>query len=131
MNCTSPSGERMCWESAVWHESEEFRGVRYQTVKPSLARRAELTRRVRGLVEQLACQAAGESPEERLSAALLELEIDRAYLDWGLQAVQGIDIDGAPATVGSLIERGPERLCREIARRIRQDSSLCEAERKN
>jgi hypothetical protein len=40
-------------------------------------------------------------------------------------------IDGEPATPALLIGKGPERLTREIAGRIRSECHLTEDERKN
>ena len=131
MRCTSHSGEPLRWESTAWHESGEFPGVRYEVARPSLMRRAELTRRVRDLVERAQCHAASESPEERLSATILQLEADRVYVEWGLVSIEGLLIDGVAATTEALLDRGPEALCREIAERVRRESALSEDERKN
>ena len=131
MSCTSRSGEPVRWESAAWHESAELPGVRFQVARPSLMRRAELTRRVRDLVERARCHAASESPEERLSAAILQLEADRIYVEWGLVSIEGLQIDGVAATTETLLDRGPEAFCREIAERVRHESALTEDERKN
>lgn len=131
MSFTSHSDEAVRWESAVTVESKEFPGVRLRIAKPSLMRRAELTRRVRELVERAQCLAAGEAPAEKLSAAALNLEADRLYVDWGVLEVEGLAIDGERATVRALIERGPEALCREAAEAVRRESGLSEDERKN
>lgn len=42
-------------------------------------------------------------------------EMQPAVLRWGLVSVDGLEIDGAAATVESLIESGPDDLVREIA----------------
>ena len=131
MSYSSHSGEPHRWESSTWHESKECAGVHFRVARPSLMRRAELTRRVRDLVEQAACHAAGESVQEKLNSAVLSLEADRIYIDWGLLAIEGLEIDGEAATVRSLIAQGPERLSREIAQKIREESTLSEDERKN
>lgn len=131
MRFTSRSAEPVRWESTAWHESGEIPSVRFQVVRPSLERRADLTRRVRELVERAICHAASESPQERLTAALLQIEADRVYIEWGLVAIDGLEIDGVAATPESIVERGPESLCREIAAAIRRESALTEDERKN
>jgi len=45
--------------------------------------------------------------------------------------IEGLDIDGAPASVDSLLASGPEPLVLEILRRIKADAGLDESERKN
>lgn len=106
-------------------------GARFRVRRASLARRAELTRRVRGLVEELACRAAGDGPEEKLAAVELELEADRVYVEWGVLEVSGLEIDGEAASVAAVVEKGPEGLCREMAAAVRAELSLSENERKN
>lgn len=131
MSFTSHSDEAVRWQSAVTVESKEFPGVRLRVARPSLMRRADLTRRVRELVEKAQCLAAGDQPSEKLSAAMLSLEADRVYVEWGVLEVQGLAIDDEPATVRALIERGPETLCREAAEAVRREAGLSEDERKN
>jgi hypothetical protein len=98
----------------------------------SFGRRLELTRRVRELLGRLRFTAAGEGDsQEQAEAALLGGEIDREYLSWGLDAVEGLAIDGAPATAEGLIERGPEELVREALEAVRREAGLNEDERKN
>jgi hypothetical protein len=46
-------------------------------------------------------------------------------------SVEGLTIDGKPATKESLIERGPEILTDEILNCVRNEISLAEPERKN
>ena len=46
-------------------------------------------------------------PREKLEATVLAAEIDRAYLEWGLIGVEGLEIDGAAATPKTLIDAGP------------------------
>jgi hypothetical protein len=127
----SGEGTAMEYESTVTHESEAYAGVRYVIRRPSLQGRAEITRKVRQLLAELEYREAGESMEDRLAAAELESRIDAAYLEWGLVRVEGLKIDGAESDTRSLIERGPEDLCREIAAAIRQQCRLSEEERKN
>ncbi len=66
-----------------------------------------------------------------MDAALLQAEIDRLYLTWGLRAVSGLDVDGAAATPELLAEAGPEDLFREALAAVRAETGLSEAERKN
>jgi hypothetical protein len=131
MSFGSPSDEAVKWESTVWRASETMPGARFRVRRASLARRAELTRRVRGLVEELACRAAGDGPEEKLAAVELELEADRVYVEWGVLEVSGLEIDGEAASVAAVVEKGPEGLCREMAAAVRAELSLSGNERKN
>ena len=68
---------------------------------------------------------------EKLEAAVLQGEMDRVYLEWGLEAIEGLEIDGEAATPETLIERGPANLAAEILGRIRGECGLSESERKN
>jgi hypothetical protein len=62
---------------------------------------------------------------------LLALEVERLYLEWGLESVSGLDLDGVAATPQSLAERGPEELCREMIQAIKAECGLSDEERKN
>jgi hypothetical protein len=119
------------YSSSEWVEAACLPGVRYKIARASLARRAEITRRVRCLLSKLEYQEAGAALEDRLAAAEAACQVDRSYIEWGLLEVEGLRIDGRQCDVGLLVEKGPEPLCREIARRIRQESSLNAEERKN
>ncbi len=74
---------------------------------------------------------AGSELADKLEARLLSAEIDRLYLEWGMVEVSGIELDGAPATPGTLISAGPEDLCSEILEAIKSECGLSEEERKN
>lgn len=106
-------------------------GVRFRIVRLSLSRKLDLTRRVRELGRQIEFQHAGNSLPEKLDAAIATAEIDRVYLEWGLAGIQGLTIDGIEADTASLLEYGPEALCREIVREIRRECGLNENEIKN
>lgn len=125
------SVEAVRWESSVWRASARMPGVRFRVRRPSLSARGELTRRVRGLLEELAFQAAGETPSEKLAAVQLQVEADRTYIEWGVLELEGLELDGSPATVASCVESGPELLCREMAEAVREELTLNELERKN
>lgn len=125
------SAETVKWASREWVDSRVVPGVRFAVAKMSLARRAEISRRMRGLLSELECRAAGESVTDRLAATELEARIDRVYVEWGLEQVEGLVIDGVVATAESLVERGPEALCREVAARVRRECHLSGEERKN
>lgn len=126
-----PGARVMNYRSTEWREARCMPGVRYEIARISLSRRAEITRRVRTLVAELEYRSAGAELDDRLAAAEAASRVDRAYLEWGLLRVAGLEIDGEPCGVASLVERGPEELSREIAAEIRRQCSLSEDERKN
>lgn len=119
------------YESTVTRDSVTHRGVRFTIRRPSLHRRAEITRKVRQLLAELEYRAAGESLEDRLAAAELESRIDGAYLEWGLERIDGLEVDGAACDARLLADRGPEELAKEVAEAIRRECRLSEEERKN
>jgi hypothetical protein len=88
-------------------------------------------RRVRELARRMEFLEAGAEPGDRMDAALLQAEIDRLYLMWGLKSVAGLDVDGVNATPETLAEAGPEDLFREALDAVRAETGLDEAERKN
>jgi hypothetical protein len=121
----------MEYRSEVEIESESVPGVRFRIARMSFARRMELIRRIRELAARAEFLEAGGGAEEKLDAALLAREVDRAYLSWGLMGVTGLDVDGEPATPETLIERGPEVLANEIAAAVKRECGLTAEERKN
>ncbi len=121
----------MRYESTKTVESKVAEGVSFTIARMSFGRRIELTRRIRELSGRLEFLDAGEQAGEKVEAALLRGEIEKLYLEWGLREVHGLRIDGAEATVESLIEAGPEELCREVLEAIKHECGLTEEERKN
>ena len=133
-NCISHSAKTHLgenWDSRVGFDSEAMEGVRYEIVRVSFGRRIELARRIREIGRKMEYLQAGNDARETLEATVLSAEIDRAYLDWGLVAIEGLQIDGAAATPESLIERGPVELAMEILGRIKSECGMTEDERKN
>ncbi|HZU28680.1 MAG TPA: hypothetical protein VFA04_24355 [Bryobacteraceae bacterium] len=130
MSCTLglPEGN---WRSSVEVEAQTVPGVQFAVRRMSLGRRNELIRRVRELSRQAEFHAAGDSTEDRLQAAAMALEIESTYIRWGLIWMEGLTIDGAPATTDLLISDGPEGLAREIAAAVKAQCALSESERKN
>lgn len=121
----------MNYESTVTKDSGTCPGVRFVVLRPSLAKRAEITARVRQLLAEHEYRAAGEGMEDRLAAAELESRIDALYIEWGLVRVENLRIDGEECTPRLLIDRGPEELAREVAAAIRSECGLSGEERKN
>jgi len=130
-NCTSLSANGLSVESSAWFEAETSAGVRFRVARISVARRIELARRIREIGRRVEFLEAGNDPREKLEAAVLAAEIDRAYLEWGLEEVQGLTIDGEPATPAALIEKGPIDLAKEMLDRIKRECGLSEDQRKN
>ena len=121
----------MEYQSARVVESKTCAGVRFSVARISFGRRLELTRQVRELGRRVEFDSAGDSLDEKLSAAIAGAEIDRLYLHWGLLGIEGLRIDGQTADKQMLIEAGPEDLCREIVNEVRHECGLTEEERKN
>jgi hypothetical protein len=112
-------------------ESAAAPGVKYTVSRMSFGRRMDLMRRVRDLSHRMEFLRAGDKPEEEMDAALLKSDIDALYLNWGLQSIEGLVVDGEAATPELLIERGPEELLREALAAVRSEAGLSEEERKN
>lgn len=120
----------MTYESVKVVESAVAAGVRYTVSKMSFARRVELMRQVRELARKAEFLEAGGAGD-KMDSALLQREIDRVYLTWGLREISGLDLDGAAATPDSLADAGPEELFREALAAVRAETGLDEVERKN
>lgn len=131
MRLRSHLGEVMNYKSTLTIESSTYPEVRYTIRRMSFGRRLELTSRIRELGGRMRRLDAGEDLSDRVESALLSHEVERLYLEWGLEEVQGIEIDGLEATPELLIEAGPEALVREIVAQIQAECSLSEDERKN
>ena len=133
-NSMSLSAEAVCaaaHQSWAWFDANTWAGVRYRIVAVSVTRRIELARRIREIGRRLEFLEAGGAAHERLEAMVLAGEIDQAYLEWGLEAVDGLSIDGESATPSLLIAKGQADLAAEILERIRAACGLSEDERKN
>ena len=118
-------------ESVARIDSLAAPGVAFTVARMSFGRRMELMRAVRDLARRMEFLEAGTDPGERMDAALLQAEIDRLYLSWGLLEVSGLELDGAPATPDLLVELGPEPIVREALAAVRAEIGLSEPERKN
>lgn len=112
-------------------ESKTFPGVRLKVRKISFGRRIELLKQVAALASKAEYANASTDPQEKLEGALLQGEIDRAYLEWGLAGIEGLKIDGENASVEKLINEGPEQLCAEALEAVRREFGLSEEEEKN
>lgn len=121
----------MDYSSKLRKESAAFPGVWFEIRRVSLGRRIELSKQVRELSARMDFAGAGTSFSEKLEASSLELEIERLYLRWGIESIDGLTIDGEPATADLVIEKGPEDLYREMLEAVRHECGLSEEERKN
>ena len=74
---------------------------------------------------------SGRIDTKKLEAAVLVAEIDRVYLEWGLEEIVGLTIDGEPATPARFIEKGPLDLAKEILAKIQNECGLSGDQRKN
>lgn len=121
----------MNWNSRKVVASKERPGVEFVVALMTFGRRVELMRQVRDLATRLEYFEAGQDAKNGMEASLLGAEIDRLYLRWGIEEIRGLEIDGQPATVDALIERGPEELFVEALAAVRAECGLDENERKN
>jgi hypothetical protein len=119
------------YESVVSIDSKGAPGVRFAIHRISFGRRMELSRRVREISRKAEFLEASTVLHEKIEANILAQEIDAMYLQWGLVSLDGLIIDGEPATAAYLLEKGPEDLAREIVGAIKEQCGLNEAERKN
>ncbi len=122
----------MNYDSCEMLESAVFPGVRVQLRRISFGRRLELARALRTTLERIdQALAAPPSDVRDAEAAALAAEADAACLRWAVEKIEGLEIDSQPATLDSLLARGPEQLVAEILARVRAEIGLSEAERKN
>ena len=128
-SCMSRLGE--FYDSAAWHDAAAVAGVRYAVARMSFGRRLELVRSIREIGRKAEFLAAGSDAREKLEGAVVAGDVDQAYLQWGLVAVEGLTIDGETATPELLIEKGPVALTLEVLSKVKAECGLSEDERKN
>ena len=119
------------WSSRVSVASEACPGVEFVIARITFGRRLELMRRVRDLAVRLEYFEAGREEKNRIEASLLGAQLDRVYIEWGLEEVRGLEIDGEPATPASLVDRGPEAVFQEALGAVKAECGLSEEQRKN
>ena len=112
-------------------ESNAVPGVKFTIAKMSFGRRVELMRRVRELARRCDFLSASEDAGEKMDAALLQSEIERVYVLWGVKSVSGLTVNGSVADVELMAAEGPEALFREALAAVRREAGLNEEERKN
>ena len=119
------------YESVAVVDSRARPGVRYTVARMSFGRRMELMRRIREMAGRAEFLASGQGVEDKMDGALLQAEIERLYVAWGLKSVSGLVVDGRQASPETLLEDGPEELFREALAAVRAETGLNEQERKN
>jgi hypothetical protein len=119
------------YDSTLKMQSKAMPAVGFVINRISFGRRMELARRVREIGLRAEFLAAGSQLQEKIEASLLRQEIEATYLRWALVRVDGLTIDGEPASTERLIEQGPEALTHEIVSAIKAQCGLNEDERKN
>ncbi|HTS64023.1 MAG TPA: hypothetical protein VMH28_18495 [Candidatus Acidoferrales bacterium] len=112
-------------------ESRVVPGVRFTVARMSFDRRVELMRRIRELGRRASFLEAGQSPEDKMDAALARAEIERIYVAWGVRTVSGLVVDGAEAGPEALAESAPEELFQEALAAVRAATGLTGEQRKN
>lgn len=128
---SSHSDSSYHYESTITHSSKKYPPVRFRVRRMSFARRCELAHKVQELSRRLEFLNATDRVSDRLEAAVVNSEICNLYLDWGLVSIEGLQLDGLPATPEMVISCGPEDLCLEIIRAIQSECGLSDEERKN
>lgn len=119
------------YESVARVDSEKVPGVRFGIRRLSFGRRIDLMKRIREVGGKIEYLEAGDALKDKIDAAILGAEVERLYLEWGLAEVDGLMVDGEPATPALLIEKGPLELANEIVARVKRECGLLEEERKN
>jgi len=119
------------WQSNKTVASETISGVEFVIARMTFGRRLELMKRVRDLAARLEYFDAGREEKNRIEASLLGAQLDRLYIQWGLEEIRSLELDGEAATPQLLIDKGPEDLFQEILAAIKNECGLNEQERKN
>jgi hypothetical protein len=119
------------WNSRSVVPSVSHAGVEFVIARMTFGRRMELMRQVRDLAARLEYFEAGHDARNGMEASLLAAQIDRVYVQWGLEEVRGLHIDDVPATTETLIDAGPEELFLEALAAVKAECGLSETERKN
>ncbi len=130
MKPISPLHSGIDHSSISWHASKSEPGVKFAIRRVSLRQRIELNERVRELTLKYEFLKAGDLSDQ-LEAALSDLLAAKLYIEWGLEALEGLSINGEKATAESLIADGPECLADEIVQTMQAELALTDDERKN
>lgn len=137
----------MNFASKTQHNSEATPGVSYTLKKLSHGRRVRIDlalcdhrARVRELAKEFAAIPEADTSED---ARLARLKLDQktrlvieehfkpAYLREALASIEGLEIDGEPATLETLFSDGPAELVEEIYQAIQRGINLSVDDAKN
>ena len=119
------------YQTEVVLESKVVPGVKFRIAKMSFGRRVELMRQIRELARRSEFLSATADAGDKMDAALVQSEIERVYVSWGVRAVSGLTVNGQVADVEMMAAEGPEALFREALAAVRHQTGLTEDERKN
>lgn len=86
---------------------------------------------LRPLIARAEFVAADARPEQQLELVLLDRSVQQLCVEWSVQDLTGLLLDGEPATVHSLLEKAPELLVQELLVAIQGQLGLTPDERKN
>ena len=123
-------GKAVQWDSRRNISAKSAPGVELVIARVTFGRRLELMKRVRDVSAQIEFFEAGLDEKSRMEASVLSAELDKLFVQWGLEEVRGLTIDGQKATPELLIEAGPEALFREALEAVKAECGLSEVEKK-
>lgn len=106
-------------------------GVSCRIRKITFQRRLMLLREIRELARQYEFTAAGETVQQKYESAVIQQEINKHYWQNFVIAVDGLTIDGAPATTESVWSDGPDGLVQEVLQVVTSHVFLSADEAKN
>ena len=106
-------------------------GVIVKIRKMTFGRRCELLGQVGDLVKKAMFFEAGAGPENQLPAAQERHAADAMLLQWAIESIHGLTIDGEEATASLVIKAGPEELAIELVGVIHNQLGLTSEEIKN
>lgn len=136
-------------------ESAVIPGVRFNIRKPTQGRRIELHLSIAEAASKYAAKIgelgklridkkqddgtvkvewSNQDEANRIAAAadIIDItELTPRYIRWGLLSIEGLTIDGEPATVETLISDGPEEIIPEIRDAIKSRLGLTVVQQKN
>jgi hypothetical protein len=115
----------------IWKESVRVPGARFAIRRLTINARIDLLERVRNLSKKIEFLEAGGTLAERAEAAYSAALVDKAYLNWGLVAVEGLAPDGEELDIENAADWLPEELANEVISAIKQQLTLSEQETKN
>lgn len=116
--------------------SEGLRLAVNERLGPQIEKMRDLVSEANALMPKVQDGSPDEATVSRLgfvanSIGLVRSAINRAYAEAGVTKIEGLEIDGAPATIRSLIESGPRELYAEALEVALREAGMTEQEKKN